>query len=209
MAIKIIIADDHGVVLAGTSMIIEAGITDASVEIARSYQELVRSMEQTNFDVLLLDINMPGTKNVQMVGELKEISPDIKIIIFSSYDEQVALQYIKAGANGYINKNYPENELISSIKAVIENGFYYSQELAKLAMSSLQEEQKVVDPRSLLSDRELEVFNLLLAGNSNIAISKILNVHISTTSTFKKRVMEKLGLPNIATLVKTYYNFNA
>lgn len=206
--LKILIADDHSVVIAGTKMILEAAFPNIKVETAKSYTEMLHIYEKGMSDILLLDINMPGTKNLAMITELKKINPRTKIVVFSSYDEVVALRYIQAGADGYINKMSENNELIYAINAVAKNGFYYSQKLTKLAMNLLGQDTITKDPNRVLSEREVEVFELLLAGTGNLEISNKLGLHMSTVSTYKKRILQKLKIDNLAHLIKQYHQFN-
>lgn len=201
---KIIIADDHSVVLLGTKMIIESELPEATVVLAKTYTELLKSYEEDSYDILFLDINMPGTKNVAMINELKTMNASTKIIVFSSYDEHVALEYIRAGADGYLNKMSEEDEVVQAIKSVIANGFYYSQKLAKLGMTTMEVKAIEKDLKSLLSNRESEVFDLLLLGLGNLEISSQLQLHMSTVSTYKKRILEKLQVSNVYELIKNF-----
>lgn len=208
MSLKILIADDHSVVLAGTKMIIETEFRNVKVEMVKSYTELLERFDKDHFDILLLDINMPGSKNLGMIPELKKVNGKTKIVIFSSYDEQVALRYLRAGADGFINKMSENDEIIYAINSIIDNGFYYSQKLTKLIVTQMNERDYEKDPKSLLSDREAEVFEMLLAGSGNLEISNRLELHMSTVSTYKKRILEKLNMPNTLEMIKNYYNFN-
>lgn len=206
MSVKIIIADDHNVVLVGMSIMISDGIPKSEVDSVQSYPELLEVLSQTEYDVVLLDINMPGTKNLKMIDEIKKLSPNIKIIVFTSHDENVGVQYIKAGANSYISKLSSENDILETIKLVIEKGTYYSQELAQVAFKELNKHKvEHVDPSSLLSEREIEIFNLLLNGRGNQEIATKLQIHMSTVSTYKKRLFEKLNIRNLTELIKVYH----
>jgi DNA-binding NarL/FixJ family response regulator len=202
---KIVIADDHGVVLLGTKMIIESELANATVAMVKTYTELLEIYEKDSFDILLLDINMPGTKNLAMIAELKKINSNTKIIVFSSYDEQVALRYIKAGADGYVNKMSEDDEITTAIQSVLENGYYYSQKLATLTMNQLREGVKDIIPKKVLSEREFEVFQLFLAGLGNMEISTRLQIHMSTVSTYKQRILKKLESANTTEMIKRYY----
>lgn len=202
---RIIIADDHGVVLMGTKIIIKSAFPDASLTVVQSYSELLQSYEGNQFEILLLDINMPGTKNLAMISELKKINKNTKIIVFSSYDEEVALRYIKAGAEGYINKMADDSEIINAIKTVHEEGKYYSKRLMEVAMSQLLHVNNQKIPQEILSNKELLVFTKLLEGFSILEISNQLELHMSTVSTYKKRILEKLNLSNTTELIKMYF----
>lgn len=206
--LKIIIADDHSVVLTGTKIIIEASLRNVALEMVKCYSELLQLYEKEHFDILLLDINMPGTKNLAMIAELRKLNSKTKIVVFSSYDEQIALRYIRAGADGFISKMSENDEIIYAINSIIDNGYYFSQKITKMALNELNKNYQDKDPKTLLSDREAEVFELLLAGSGNLEISNKLKLHMSTVSTYKKRILEKLNMSNIAELIKNYYQFN-
>lgn len=207
MNLKILIVDDHSIVLTGTKMILESTIPRVVVKTARSFTELLHSFDTDDFDILLLGINTPDTYNLAIIPEIKKINSKTTIIIFSSYDEQVGLKFIQAGADGYINKNSEKDEIIYAVNSVIDNGYYYSQKLMKLALNQLNTQNKYKDPKSLLSDREIEVFELLLEGSGNLEIANKLELHMSTVSTYKKRILEKLCITNVADLIKHYYQF--
>lgn len=207
MSLKILIADDHVVVLIGTKIIIQSEIPDASVETVKNYTELLETFKENHFDILILDINMPGTQNMAMISELKSINKDTKIIVFSSYDEKVALRYIKAGADGYVNKTSDDNEILLAIESVIKKGFYYSVELLNLGMEQLVKgvDAKERDPKTQLSKKEFIVFEMLLEGFGNLEIANKLKLHMSTVSTYKKRILQKLNGSNTTELIKMYY----
>lgn len=165
-------------------------------------------MQENSYEIILLDIDISGSKGLAMFEELKQKSPRTYIIIFSSCNEREALKYISNGADGYINKLYPEEEIIFAINSVLENGFYYSQKLVKMALSLSKKVELSKKVDDILSTRELEIFNLFLSGNNNQQISTLLGLQLSTASTIKKRILHKLGLPNLIELVKRYHNNN-
>lgn len=201
---KILIADDHYVVRLGTSMALENNFTRLCIEYAENYAEVKEKLYTSKFDLLILDINMPGSLYKNMIKDLKNIQKDLLIMIFSSFEENVALEYIHEGADGYLNKLGSERILIKAIKAIFEDGYYYPLSLVKL----LTEPPQKIDIKTLLSEREVQVFNLLAEGNGNIEIANILHIQVTTVSTFKRRIYTKLGVNNLVDLLKIYNSQN-
>ncbi|RXM50433.1 MULTISPECIES: response regulator transcription factor [unclassified Chryseobacterium] len=198
---KIIIADDHFVVRLGTTLILESHYKDVKISCAESYTDLTNQLHAEQFDLLILDINMPESKYLSMIGELKEIQPSLKILVFSVYDNDIAAQYIIEGADGYINKLSDENNILEAVQQILETGTYYSQEIVKKLVSSAKKDTPI-NPLEILSEREKEIFDLLVKGYGNIEISNELNLHLSTVSTYKARVYKKLNIKNAVDLVR-------
>lgn len=196
---KILIADDHYVVVLGTSMLLKQYSSEISIDSAGSYHEVKEKITNERFDLLMLDIEMPGSIFKFMIKELKMIQKDLLIMIFSSYKENVAIEYIHEGAEGFINKLSDEKTLIKAIKSIFEDGYYYPANLMQYALNPSQRKGTEV-----LSHRELEVFKLLIQGNGNLEISNILDINISTVSTYKRRIYAKLGVNNPIDLLKIY-----
>lgn len=197
---KILIADDHYVVRLGTSISLENNFTRLSINYAESYSEVKEQLIASRFDLIILDINMPGSIHKNMIKDLKAIQKDVLIMIFSSYDENVAVEYIQEGAEGYLNKLSNEKTLIKAITSIFEEGYYYPLNLIRLLSDPPQKK----DLEKLLSEREFEVFKLLAEGNGNIEIANILHIQMTTVSTYKSRIYAKLGISNLIDLLKLY-----
>src|SRR5690606_40541065 len=124
---KILIADDHSIVRLGASIIIKECIPEADIQQAQTYDEVYGFLRNQPFDLLLLDINMPGGNNINVIKELLAIQPSVKILVFSSYEESLyALRYINAGACGYLNKTTAMSELKNTIESIMTGGKYMS-----------------------------------------------------------------------------------
>ncbi|MDV4042201.1 DNA-binding response regulator [Elizabethkingia anophelis] len=201
---KILIADDHHVVKAGTSLILQSKIKDLVIDYAEYYWEVVSKITQEDYDLLILDIEMPGSKHKKMIGELKNIRKDIKILIYTSYNQEIAIQYIREGAEGYLNKQAHENDILTAVENMLTYGNHYPPQLVSLIAKQSQCPPAI----EKLSERELQIFNLLAEGNGNLEISNILNLGISTVSTYKKRIYEKLDIYNIADLMAIKNNIH-
>lgn len=196
---RILIADDHYVVRAGTALVLESAFPSLNIDFAENYEQVKKMLETQQYDLLILDIDMPGTQYKKMISELKDIQKNIKILVFSGYDKDVAIQYIREGAEGYLNKQSSEEEIKNAVKTVLEKGYFYTAELIGLIIQNKRD-----NPAEKLSSREYEIFKLLADGNGNLEIANRLNIQMSTVSTYKKRIFQKLDVGNIAELIKVY-----
>lgn len=202
MSKNILIADDHDIVLVGTSIILESKIKDAVIDQAEDYPETLEKISRKKYDLVILDINMPESKNKKMITEIKALDPDIKILIFSAYEEEIAVQYIKQGANGYISKLSKSEEISDAVTKIFSEGYYYPSGIVNQLIS-----ESPLDSIKKLSEREYEIFTLMVKGNGNLEISNKMNIQMPTISTYKKRIHKKLKTNNIADLIKLYQTY--
>lgn len=202
---KVIIADDHGIVRRGVINIIRENWGTINILQAETFEQTLAHLQKPA-DLLILDINMPGGNNIAMVKIIKSIQAKTKILMFSSYHENIfALRYLQAGANGYLSKNSDELEIVKAIHAVMEGRKYLSQEMkdSLLDIFSINGEEQI-NPLALLSNRELEVGIHLAQGTGVLEISKLMNLQIGTVSTYKARTFEKIGVKNIVALAEKF-----
>lgn len=205
---NILIADDHSIVRLGASVIIKETIPDADIVQAQTYDEVYLHLKKKSFDLLLLDINMPGGNNIKVVKEILDIQPQLKILVFSSYEENLyALRYINAGASGYLNKNTAMSELKNAINNITMRGKYMSEAVKELYIQKLTSSKSSFDennPLNKLSNREMDVAKHLIKGLGILEISTSLNLSSSTVSTYKSRIFEKLTVQNIPDLIELF-----
>lgn len=204
MTKNILIADDHDIVLVGTSIILESRIPDVVTDLAEDYPKALEKISQQKYDLVILDINMPESKNKKMIAEIKAADPDIKILIFSAYEEDVAVQYIKEGANGYISKLSKSDEISDAVKKLFSDGYYYPSNIVDQLFR-----ESPLDSIKNLSAREYEIFILMVNGNGNLEISNKMGIQMPTISTYKKRIHTKLKTNNLADLIKLYQTYIA
>ncbi len=206
-----IIADDHGIVRRGVINIIRENWAAVNVLQAETFEQALFHLQKP-VDLLILDINMPGGNKIAMLDIVKSMQPKIKILMFSSYDEKIfAMRYIQAGANGYVNKNSDEQDIIKAIQTVMEGRKYVSQEMKESLLETFSNNEPGDNPLSLLSNRELEVALHLAQGLGVLEISKIMNLQMGTISTYKVRTFEKLGVKStieLAEKFKLYSSFS-
>lgn len=204
----ILITDDHDIVRLGASIVIKETIPDAVIHQATDFKETLKLLKDRKYEMLLLDINMPGGNNIRMIQDVLSIQPDVKILVFSSYEENIyALRYLQAGASGYIHKNSTKEDLKNAIKSVLKKGRYMSPEVSNLYLETLtagKSSQVSANPLNLLSNREMDVAKLLVKGLSIAEVSKTLGLKNSTISTYKTRIFEKLQVENIRELIEKF-----
>mgnify|MGYP003575903247 FL=1 len=207
MTKKILIVDDHLVVRNGVAMILERQFEDVAISNAENFFEAITLLKNLPFDLVILDINIPGGKSTDMITDIRAIQPDVKILVFSAHEEeQYALKYLSCGANGYVDKLCSEEKIIYAITSIFETGTYVSPELVS-KLVDIQSNKRKLNPFEGLSKREVQITDLLVQGNGNLEISNILNIHMSTVSTYKARVFEKLKVNNLVELINLYKTF--
>ncbi len=198
---KILIADDHSVVRQGMSLILRDAFNDIQIGQADSFYETLNLVKDDAFDLLLLDINLPGGNHPAMIDDIKAMQDDIKILMFSAYEEEhYAMRYLQAGAHGFVNKLSAEDKIIEAINTVLNNEIYIGESLKALLSSGATGD----NPEDILSKREFEIGKLLVQGEGNLEIANRLNIRMSTVSTYKTRIFEKLGVTNVVTLAEKY-----
>lgn len=201
---KILIADDHSVVRQGVSLILREFFTDMEVVQIDTFNHTLDMLNREQFDLILLDINLPGGNSVTMINDIRAIQLKVKILVFSAYDEdQYALRYIQAGADGYLNKLSSEEKIIEAVNTIL-NGELYIGDTIKNMLAQHPDAMLYDNPFFLLSNREMEITLLLVNGEGNLEIANKLNIRMSTVSTYKSRIFEKLGVSNVVSLAEKY-----
>lgn len=205
---NILIADDHSIVRFGITVAINDAFKHADITHASTIKEVYSHLNFKKYDLILLDINMPGGNNINVIKEILKLQTDVKILIFSSYDENIyALRYIEAGAAGYLNKNTAVEELSNAISTILENGKYMSETVRDLYIQKLTSTKASIDqvnPLHKLSNREMDVAKHLIEGLGILEVSNKLNLSSSTVSTYKSRIFEKLSVTNIPDLIELF-----
>ncbi|MFN6960674.1 MAG: response regulator [Rhodocyclaceae bacterium] len=202
--IKVLIADDHAILRTGLKYILsETPDIVVGGEASNGHETLVKAQAE-HWDVLLLDMTMPGRSGIDLIKQLKLLVPRLPILILSMHKEDVyAVRALKAGASGYLCKDNAEEQLVSAIRKVAGGGLYITPTVAeKLALDMLQGDDANTPPHTRLSDREYQVFQALVAGKSVSDIAEKLNLSVKTVSTHKMHILEKMRCENIAELVR-------
>ena len=202
MTIRIVIADDHAIVREGLKRIVGgAGDLEVTGEAADG-GEVMKAVRELEFDILVLDLSMPGRSGMELIKLAKAEKPRLRILVLSMHQEtQYAVRAIKSGASGYLTKESAPAQLEQAIRKIAGGGAYISAEVAEqLALGAMPGSDTL--PHESLSDREFEVFRLLVAGDAVSDIAHQLNLSVKTVSTHKANLMQKLGLSNQTELVR-------
>ncbi|HMZ53927.1 MAG TPA: response regulator transcription factor [Nitrospira sp.] len=192
----ILVVDDHAVVRQGVRQILSEQFRDATIGEAASAQEMMEQLRLHNWDVVVLDVGMPGKSGLDALKEVKQASPKLPVLVLSAYPEdQLARRMLKAGAAGYLNKDSAPNELVRALRKILGGGKFVSAAVAELLASNLDDHfEKPLHEQ--LSDREYQVMCLIAVGRSLKEIADDLCVGISTINTYRARILEKMQMRN-------------
>ena len=201
--LKILLADDHSIVRSGLRGILADGLECVIFGEARNSQEALVLLSKEKWDVVVLDITMPGRSGLEVLKEIKKSRPKLPVLVLSMHPEdQFAVRLLKIGAAGYMTKESAPNELVGAVKKVIAGGRYVSPALAEKMASYLAIDVQT-PPHERLSDREFLVLRLIASGKTPTAIAKELALSVKTISTYRMRILEKMSMSNNAEL--THY----
>lgn len=201
---RVLIADDHAILRAGIKHLLSEHPDITVAGEAGNGQEVLSMVRAEPWDVLLLDMTMPGKSGIELIKQLKQIAPKLPILILSMHKEDVyAVRALKAGAAGYLCKDNAEDQLVTALRKVAGGGLYINAAVAeKLAADMLHGDPRDTPPHTRLSDREYQVFQLIVSGAGPSDIAQKLNLSIKTVSTHKTHIMGKMGCASVAELVR-------
>lgn len=203
--LSILIADDHYLIRKGLRLLFEEKLPIFLIDEAEDGFRTLELAREKRYDVVLLDISMPGKDGLDLIRDLKDIDPSTHVLILSIQpEEQYALRAFRLGASGCLNKSGDPGELVEAVKTVVEGHRYLSPKSQELLLEDLTGTGTEL-PHRRLSDREYQVFHFLASGKTIGEISELLALSVKTVSTYRSRVLEKMGLENNAQL--THYAF--
>ena len=199
--IRLIIADDHAIVRSGLKQIFAMAPDLTVVAEAAHGAEVLDVLRTGEADLLLLDMNMPGISGPDLIARVRAQKPRLPILVLSMHNEsQLASRALRAGANGYVTKDCEPEVVLSAIRKVASGGKFMDPQMAeKLAFDTSTHDEGL--PHTRLSDRELEIFRLLVSGMGVNEIADKICISNKTVSTHKVRLMEKLNITSLADLV--------
>ncbi len=200
--IRLVLADDHAILREGLKQILLKEGDLRIVADAADGHEVLKRVRELDFDVLVLDMSMPGKSGVELIKQVKSEKPKLRILVLTMHEEhQYAVRAIRAGASGYLTKEGASAQLVSAIRKVAGGGAYISAEVAEqLALNAMPGAQGA--PHETLSDREFQVFRLIAEGKSVSDIAERLNLSVKTVSTHKSNLMQKMGMATAGELIR-------
>jgi len=200
--IRVLIADDHAVVRKGLRHILSSTEDIVVGDEAANGAAVITMIGKNAYDVVLLDISMPGRNGLDILKQIKLQNPKLPVLMLSMHpEEDYAARCFRAGASGYLTKDGPANELVTAVRKVARGGRYISSSLADrlpFAWESRSEEPS----HGLLSDREFQVMCMLAGGKTTTQIADELSLSSQTVSTYKARILEKMKMPSIAHVIR-------
>jgi len=204
--IKILIADDHAIVREGLKQIVaEESDMEVTGEAANA-DKVFEILRTNNFDIAIIDINMPGKSGLDLLKDLKVQLPKLPLLILSMYgEEQYGIRALKAGASGYLRKASAPNELVAAIRKIVSGGKYISQQLAENLADTVDKSYNKL-PHENLSDREYEIMCKIASGESAEQISDDLSISIHTFYTYRNRILEKMKMKSNVELTQYVIN---
>jgi two-component system invasion response regulator UvrY len=198
--IKILIADDHAVVRKGVRHILSEFPDDVTASEAGDSYEVIDKIRKNDYDLVLLDIAMPGKDGLEALKEIKIEKPKLPVLILSMFpEEQFALRALKSGASGYLTKESIPEELLKAIKKILRGGKYVSESFSDELLLVLDRDVEKL-PHETLSDREYQVMLMIAAGKTRKEIAEKLFLSVKTVSTYRTRILEKMGMKTNADL---------
>lgn len=200
---NVLLVDDHHMVCLGMGMIVKNVMADATLYFAHTFEDALEEIGRHQIDLVILDLGIPGSLGTGMIKAFRLIQHDVRILICTGRDERLnAPDYLQAGANGFLHKSSPDNEMEKAIQLVLEGKKYVSQAVQQKILDSVLNGESTKNPFESLSPRERQVLELLLTGKWTKEIADELNVKFSTVSTQKTKLFQKLNVENIVDLIR-------
>ncbi len=199
---SVIIVDDHPIVRKGIVQIVKEGLNFSNIEEVSDGEAFVQAVMKKDYDLAILDISLPGRSGLDVLTDVKKLKPDLPVLVLSINDaEQYGLRALKLGAAGYLVKDAAPKELVKAIEQILLGKKYISYTVAQKLIDHLNHSEAVA-PHMLLSERELEVFTGLAKGVSLKEIAEKLSLSVTTVSTYRSRILEKMQVSSNAGIVQ-------
>ena len=200
--IRVVVADDHTIVREGLKRLLDASADLEVVGEAQNGHEVIERVRNLEFDLLLLDMSMPGKSGVELIKQVHSEKPKLKILVLSMHEEhQYAVRAIRSGASGYLTKESASTQLVEAIRKVAGGGAFISSEVAQqLALGAMPDSKGAL--HEALSDRQFQVFRLIAGGTSVSDIAAQLNLSVKTVSTHKSNILQKMRMTTQAELIR-------
>ena len=199
--LRIVIADDHPVVLKGLKEILSESFDDVIIDGTTTGYELMNNVRKNQYDLALLDISLPDINGLEVLKEINKKKPKLPVLIISMYpEEQYALRAIKAGARGYLTKRSASNELVLAVRKILSGKRYVSPVFAEKMLFEFESDAER-PPHEGLSDRELQVLCMIGGGKAVNQIAQELHLSANTVRTYRTRILKKIGVNGTGELI--------
>ncbi len=200
--VTILIADDHAIVRDGLKQILALTADLVVGGEARDGHDVMQRVRERDWDLLLMDMSMPGRNGIELIKQVKAEKPKLPILVLSMHQEhQYAVRAMRAGASGYLNKDSASEQLVSAIRKIVGGGVFVSEAAAQLLARDVMRGADA-PPHTLLSEREFQVFRMIVHGKTVTDIANELTLSVKTVSTHKLHVLEKMRLGNQSELIR-------
>jgi two-component system invasion response regulator UvrY len=197
---RIILADDHSFIRLGIMQILRDEYPSVFIREVADGESLVKEVINSDWDLVISDLDMPGKGGLEALAQIKQIRPQMPVLILSIYTEDLyAVRVLRAGASGFMNKNAAPYELIDAIRRISAGKKYITPEIAEKLLLYVNTEKK---PHELLSNKEFEIFKLLAFGKTVSQVAEMHSLALTTVSTHRSRILEKLGLTTNSELTR-------
>jgi two-component system, NarL family, invasion response regulator UvrY len=197
---RILLADDHSFIRLGLIQILKDEYPSAEIKEVGDGDSLIKEVVKHDWDLVISDLDMPGKNGLEALEQIKLINPKLPVLILSIFtDDMYAVRVLKAGASGYMNKNAAPYELITAVQRILLGRKYITPEIAEKLLTSKGGDKQ---PHEFLSNREFEIFKMLALGKTVSQISESLSLALTTISTYRGRIMEKLSLSTNSELTR-------
>ena len=203
---RILLADDHSFIRLGLIQILTDEFPSVEIKEVGDGDSLIKEVMDHDWDLVISDLDMPGRGGLEALKQIKLMKPELPVLILSIFTEDLyAVRVLKAGAAGYMNKNAAPYELIKAVNRIFSGRKYITPEIAE---KLLDHQDAAKQPHELLSNREFEIFKLLASGKTTSQVAESLSVAMTTVSTHRSRIMEKLGLSTNSDLTRYAISHN-
>ncbi len=205
MLMNILVADDHALIRKGLRQLLEDSLHVSGIDEAEDGNRALELAAAKRYDLVILDVSMPGRDGLDLVRAIKDIDPGTHVLILSIQpEEQYALRAFRLGASGCLNKAGDPGEIVEAVRSVVAGRRYLSPKAQELLLEEMAGSGDA-PPHEALSDREYQVFRLLASGKTIGEISELLALSVKTVSTYRARILAKMAMDNNAQL--THYAF--
>ena len=201
--IRVLVSDDHAVLRTGVTKILMHGLEGVVCGEAGNAEEILEQVQNHEWDLVILDINMPGRSGIEVLREIRRLRPGLPVLVLSMHaEDQYGKRVLRTGASGFMNKNVAPEELIKAVHKVLSGGRYVSPALAEKLAFDLTSANAGQAAHEALSEREFEVLRLIASGKTVSEIAETIHLSVATVSTYRARILLKMNMTTTVELIR-------